>query len=181
MGSWCEQKFSKFKFIIFLWLSKRKDVKNLELWMLISWDRNTFDNFYLNFSNAFHDSYAQTKFHFLCRNPFNFNSLLVNSSQKHDIFVLRPLLKIHLDGDQNKMRTRFFPRATHCFDFENDVMFYKISVSNPGRIICRQPTSSTVDDLTNWIFLKCNVMVFWRARSEKQKKINDFGFQEKKV
>ena len=39
--------------------------------MLISWDWNTFDNFYLNFSNAFHYSYAWSKFHFLCRNPFN--------------------------------------------------------------------------------------------------------------
>ena len=72
IASWFEQNFSKFKLIIFLWLSQRKDVKNLKLGISISWNWNTFENFYFNFSNAFHYSYAWSKFHFLCWNPFKF-------------------------------------------------------------------------------------------------------------
>ena len=34
-------------------------------------DGITVDNFDLTFSNVFHDGYAWTRFHFLCRNPFN--------------------------------------------------------------------------------------------------------------
>ena len=51
----------------------------------------------------------------------NFNSLLANSPQKHDIFVLPPLLKIHLDGDQNKTEVSFLRRTT------NDVYILKMT------------------------------------------------------
>ena len=71
MATWFEQKFSKFKFLIYIWLSKSADVKNLGLWMLIFLDGITVDNSDLIFSNAFNDIYARMiKFHFLCRNPF---------------------------------------------------------------------------------------------------------------
>ena len=43
---------------------QRKDVKNLELWILISWNGVTVDIFYLNFSYAFHSSYVWSKFGF---------------------------------------------------------------------------------------------------------------------
>ena len=50
----------KLNFEIFIskWILQRKDVKNLELWILISWNGITVDYLDLNFSNASHDSYA---------------------------------------------------------------------------------------------------------------------------
>ena len=64
---------SNFEIFISKWIPQRKDVKNLELWILISWDGITFDNFDLTFSNVFYDGYVWTKFRFLCQNPFKLN------------------------------------------------------------------------------------------------------------
>ena len=61
---------SNFEIFILKWLPQRKDVKNLELWILISWNGITVDYLDFNFSNASNDSYAWSKFHFLCQNPF---------------------------------------------------------------------------------------------------------------
>ena len=73
---------SNFEIFISKWLPQKKDVKNLELWILISWDGAMVDYFDLNFSNTFHDSYAWIKFHFLCRNPFKRNRLLAKRYQE---------------------------------------------------------------------------------------------------
>ena len=44
---------SNLEIFISKWLPQRKDVKNLELWILISWDEITVDNFDMNFQILF--------------------------------------------------------------------------------------------------------------------------------
>ena len=84
---------SNFEIFISKWPPQKKDVKNLELWILISWDGAMVDYFDLKFSNTFHDSYAWINFHFLCQNPFKFQIASTPSSKKFDLKVNPPLFE----------------------------------------------------------------------------------------